>query len=152
MFGFGQYVMEQYFADVVTGKAAIVHSLGIITAENPNNKNLTKLGNERKNKEFEKFLEKQGFAIISMKGKFLGKQENPFLLINIDKEKLVEFGKKFKQESVIYAEKKDNKFEFQLICKNAIRKGKIISTTAKTSDDEGCYFSLDGVKFRIKFM
>lgn len=114
---------EEFFASIILGDVGTVKTLGIITAENPGVDNkLTKVGNERKNKELAADLERAGFAPVPMRGRFAGKQENPFLVVNISREKLVELAKKYRQECVIYGEKRQKLggkraplFEFMLI-------------------------------------
>jgi hypothetical protein len=151
---------EEFFTRIIMGDVATVRTVGIITAENPGIDNkLTKIGNERKNKELQEELEKAGFAPIQMKGKFWGKSENPFLVINISREKLISLGKKYKQNSVIFGEKKmkiGNKkaplFEFSLLQNGrSVRKGVLGIEHPQNLIDRDCYFTLSGKKFNIHF-
>jgi hypothetical protein len=94
-----------------------------------------------------------------MKGKFWGKSENPFLVINISREKLISLGKKYKQNSVIFGEKKmkiGNKkaplFEFSLLQNGrSVRKGVLGIEHPQNLIDRDCYFTLSGKKFNIHF-
>jgi len=144
---------EEFFTKIITGGVAPVGTVGIITAENPDANKLTKIGNDRKNKELIADLEKDGFAPIQMKGKFAGQQENPFLIINITRDKLVELAKKYKQQSVIYGEKKGKEpFEFMYIQDGkTTKKGKLGLEHPKNLLDQDCYFVLSGKKFNIHF-
>lgn len=151
---------EEFFTQIILGDVATVKTVGIITAENPGLDNkLTKIGNEQKNKELEAALEKMGHRPIQMKGKFAGKQENPFLVVNISREKLVELGKKFKQQSVIFGEKRQHLggkrsplFEFFYIQNGqTVRKGVLGLEHPENLIDRDCYFTLSGKKFNIHF-
>lgn len=145
-------MVEDYFEKIISGDVAIVNSVGIITAENPGEETLTKIGNERKNKLLVKDLEKLGYAPLQMKGKFFGKAENPFMLINISREKLIELGNKYKQQFVIFGHKRGGKFRFSLIKNNrTIQTGKLGMEYPENQLDDNCYFAFAGKKFNIRF-
>lgn len=150
---------ENFFEKIILGEVGIVKTIGILTAENPAGRKLVKDGNEKKNKELEEELNKLGIMPIQLKGKFAGKSENPFLVINISRQKLVEFGKKYRQEAVIFGEKKTKLggkiaplFEFSYIVNGrTIRKGILGIEHPQTLVDRDSYFSLGGKKFNIHF-
>jgi hypothetical protein len=152
MLSFRDYVLrEEFFQSVILGDVDTASTLGIITAENPDDGKLTKTGNERKNKELCKDLEKLGFAPIQMSGKFSGKAEKPFLVINIDRTKLIDLAKKYRQQSVIYGERK-GKFIFTLIRNGrTVSKGSLVVGHPENLLDRNCYFKLGGDKFSLRF-
>ena len=148
-----QLMTEEFFAKMILGDAAIVKTLGIITAENPGIDNkLTKIGNERKNKVLQADLEKRGFAPVQIKGKFAGMQGNPFLVININREQLMELAKKYKQHAVIFGEKYKKGIEFSYIENGRTsRRGALAVDQPENLIDRDCYFTLGQHKYNIRF-
>lgn len=149
-----QLMTEEFFQKIITGSVAPVKTLGIITAYNPDEKTLTKIGNERKNKNLEEDLNKAGFAPIPMKGRFWGKPETSFLVINVDRSTLVDLAKKYNQHAVIFGQKDEKKspFDFSFIVNGVtVRKGRLGTTHPKNEIDRDCYFQLSGEKFNIHF-
>ena len=162
MLRFSEYcqLMENHFEAIILGDVPSVKTLGIVTAENPGIDNkLTKIGNERKNKDLEHDLRKMGYAPIQMQGKFAGVNEKPFLILNIPRNRLVELGKKYRQHSVIYAERRTKLggkiaplFEFMYIQNGrTVRKGVLGIDHPKNLIDRDCYFNLGKNKFNIHF-
>ena len=60
-------------------------------------------------------MRERGYGPIRIRGRF-GNKERSFMIPNITRDDIVEAGKKFSQESVIFGEKTgDNEFVFQYI-------------------------------------
>lgn len=142
---------EEFFTKIISGDVSFAKTVGIITAENPDKK-LTKIGNERKNKELVKDLEKLGFAPVQMKGRFNGRPENPLLVINITRQTLVELGNKYRQQAVIFGQREKGDFVFSEI-KNGrtVRRGKLGVDHPENLLDNGCYLTVAGKKYSIRF-
>lgn len=154
MGSFREYLLtEEFFEKIMFGDVSVVKTVGILTAENPGEDNkLTKIGNERKNKELVKDLEKRGFAPVQLKGRFNGMSENPLLVININKKTLVELGKKYRQQTVIFGQREKGEFVFsELKNGRAVRRGKLGVDHPENLLDKGCYLTISGKKYSIRF-
>jgi hypothetical protein len=145
------HLAEEFFSKMIMGKMNITKTLGIITAENPGFDNrLTRIGNDRKNKKLAEDIEKLGYIPIPLRGKFAGKHERPFMVVNIDRNKLIELGNKYKQHAVIFGEKVNGELEFKYISHGRTTKtGKISLEHPDNMLDTNCYFTLSGQKFKI---
>ena len=73
-----------------------------MTAENPNNKQLSPEENRKRNDALEKYLKANKFDYTRIDG-FYDRPESSFLVSNITTEQAVEIGKKYKQESVAHS-------------------------------------------------
>ena len=142
---------ENHFQQALGGT---VKTIGIITAENPGEKHYVKATNERRNQDLTDYFEKKGYNVLPLKGRFLGKQENPFMLLNITRHELVAAAAKFGQESVIWGQKTQEQpsFEFSYI-KNGrtVSNGKLHSTSSDEMPDKHTYITFGGSKYTIKF-
>jgi hypothetical protein len=79
-----------------------VDSIGIITAENPwAQKDVSSYENKRRNDKLKGQIVKDKYGYIPIRGKY-GNFESPFIIQNISREKLIEYGRTFEQEAVIY--------------------------------------------------
>lgn len=146
-------IAENFFQKIIMGDAKIISTMGILTAENPHGRKYVKETNERKNNELLEYLKKKGYDPIQINGRFAGMNEHPWLILNIERQELADLGKKYGQESVIFAKRKGKIFEFSYIQgERTIRKGKLkLEHPEKKNDDVHCYFSLGGQKFTIRF-
>lgn len=126
---------HSYCFNSILGKD--VKTVGIMTAENP------VINNNFDNDDLKKDLKK--FTILQMKGKFDGEQENPFLIFNITKNKIIDLGKKYNQKSIIFGKKQDKIFRFDLI-----ENGKAVKH-GNLGGIGDCHFTLLKHKFTIKF-
>ena len=85
------------------GKNNKVKTFGIITAENPMGISYGSKENKDRNMELRMFLASRQYLFFPAKGKY-GNVEHPFLIYNISLDDMKLIGKKFDQESFIYAE------------------------------------------------
>ena len=85
-----------------------IYTVGIITAENPLGKKLSKDDNEIRNDELNMYLRHANYVALRVKGKY-GNLEFPFIVQNITKDILLKLALKHDQEAFIYSEKYEDK-------------------------------------------
>lgn len=95
--------LKQTLNRVVKG----VRSFGIITAEKT-----ASIENRARQDDLKKNLKNRLIQYTQINGKY-GNLENPFVVININKDELIEFAGKFQQESIIFAVNYFDYIEFQ---------------------------------------
>jgi len=101
--------------NILQGKVASVNTVGFMTGENPMAQKLSSKENRELNKELMSWFRERGYGPIRIRGKF-GSKERSMMIPNITREDMVESGKYFNQESVIWGEKtEENKFVFEYI-------------------------------------
>ena len=102
--------------NTLTAKRENIHTLGMMTAENPQAQKATPEQNEMFNAQLEKRLREMILGYRKIRGKF-GNQENSFLIPNIGRDEIIELGREFNQESVIWGSKSEDgkKFIFEYI-------------------------------------
>jgi len=71
-----------------------------LTAENPNNKGMGDLENQRMNRQAEEWLKREGLEYHEIKGRYDGKGENSFLVESMTAEQARRFAREFSQHSV----------------------------------------------------
>jgi len=81
-----------------------VQRLGIMTAENPRGVGADDQMNVELMKDFGKVLDEKGLQYVSIGGKY-GNPENSYIIINPTMLDMVEFGKRYGQAVVIFAQK-----------------------------------------------
>ena len=88
----------------------------MMTAENPQAQKATPEQNEMFNAQLEKRLREMILGYRKIRGKF-GNQENSFLIPNIGRDEIIELGREFNQESVIWGSRSEDgtKFVFEYI-------------------------------------
>jgi hypothetical protein len=93
-----------------------IDKLAILTAENPEAKQLSARENIMRNKELELVLRTNNLGFRKLRGKF-GNKENSYLVMGIDRDKALDLGKRFSQEAIIWAAKQpgDAGFMFEYI-------------------------------------
>ena len=135
---------------ILKGLVPKVSSFGMITAENPQGKALSAEANNQLNTILKADLKKGNFGYVQIKGVY-GTQENPFFIMNISRDVLVQLGKKHDQESVIFGSV-DHAAEtvtMDFIVGNQTTDTRTTSVVNFEADD---YFSeYRGRKFRIPF-
>jgi hypothetical protein len=143
-------------ANIMRGLVPKIKTFGIITAENPHGKYIDKSENKERNRELVKDLKNMNLGFHKVAGKY-GTKENSFMVINIKKKELMELGKKYQQESVIYGEKmRDDQYDgmnFQMINTDD-KYGAIMGEQkvfVKKDDAENYYSEVKGRKFQIPF-
>jgi len=100
--------------NTLVAKRENIDTIGMMTAENPQAQETSPKDNARLNADLEKELRGMNLGYRKIRGKF-GNKENSFLIPNISKDEIIELGKKYNQESVIWGQKLDNKFVFEYI-------------------------------------
>jgi len=84
---------------------------GMISAgKNPNSPQDSKMDDKAIEERYDKLrtaLDDAGIEYVDMKGKY-GEEEDSFLVMGADRKKLVELGKQFNQDSIIYGDKGNN--------------------------------------------
>ncbi len=105
---FSQYLTEMSVVRaerIISGIAHDVNTIGIMTPTNPQAKQFPGNMNQLFVSQFKDMLHSMGYDPIPVGGKFDGNQEQSFLIKNISKEKLIQLGKMYDQESVIWGRK-----------------------------------------------
>ena len=104
--------------NILQGGVASVNSVGFLTGENPMAQKLTSKENRKLNVELMSWLRDRGYGPIRIRGKF-GNKERSMMIPNISREDMVEVGKYFNQESVIWGKRtgseESDKFIFEYI-------------------------------------
>lgn len=104
---------------ILRGFVPSISTIGIITAENPNGKLASPEENKKYNKDLERTLSNGLYGFSKIKGNYGGLTEHSYLIRNITRERLIELGKNYNQESVIFAyrdtHKKYDGFIFEYI-------------------------------------
>lgn len=147
-------------ATILRGIAPKINTIGFITAENPNGKQQTLSFNKNANLELEKELRLMNLGYHKIKGNY-GMVEHSYAIPNIKKNELLELGRKYNQETVIFGEKHYNQkneisyvgMDFNLIYTD-YRFGKIESTRSifmNNNQMNDFYSEIHGRKFYIPF-
>ena len=103
--------------NILSGKRTVINTLGIMTAQNPNGAPPPggRPENLQRNKDFVMDLRAELLGFRHIIGKF-GVEEDSLFIANISKSQLIEFGRKYQQDAVIFAQRIDDKsFDFQYI-------------------------------------
>ena len=126
---FEQTLLEHCFARVIRilwGDVPNVKRIGIMTANNPQYKQLSQKENESRNRQLMAWLRTSGFGPIKIKGKFTqsdeGKEEDSLLIPHIRRDILLSWArhKDVDQGAVIWGQKKEDEdsnpyFDFEWI-------------------------------------
>ena len=89
---------------ILSGERGTVFTIGMMTPENPNAEQLPQEENDRLLKDFERRLKEKQLGFRKIRGKF-GNKERSYIIPNIRRDEIVELGKEFGQEAVIWGEK-----------------------------------------------
>lgn len=136
-------------SQIMHGDIPTVKTIGIMTSENPQGKQLSAEENNKRNKKFEDDLKNLNYSFHKIKGKFEGIKEKPFFIFNIRKEALIKFGEEYDQKSIIYGERiGPANFEFQYIEGDIVISRKIFHSL---DDKAKAYSEYKGRKFIIPF-
>ena len=101
--------------NILQGKVASVNAVGFMTAENPMAQKLSPKENKELNKELMIWMRDRGYGPIRIRGSF-GNKERSIIIPNVTRADIVEAGKRFNQESVIWGTKTgENEFLFEYI-------------------------------------
>lgn len=136
----------------LTGQEASINTVGIITAENPFAKQLSPEENKTRNKQLSNALRRAGYGFYQIQGKY-GNVEKPYVIPNISKQDLMELGRIFEQESVIFVERDGDQMKAELIYTDgsgsAAPSRNVILPVPK--DQEDFYSTYKGRRFVIPF-
>lgn len=105
MLTFSEYLMEMSISRIQTiiqGLASDVKTIGIMTPTNPEAKQFSSELNNLFISQFIDKLRSEGFHPIEIRGKFSGNPEKSFLIKNISKKEIIDLGRRYNQESVIW--------------------------------------------------
>jgi len=91
-----------------------IYTIGMMTAENPNAQKTSPQDNQAYNDNLEKKLRSMNLGYRKIRGRF-GNYENSFLIPNISKKEIINLGRKFQQEAVIWGVRQEDKFVFEYI-------------------------------------
>ena len=110
---------ESQFRDIIriiTGQRPTIHSVGIMTPENPKGKELSKKENDALLRQFEDKLKSMPIPIgyRRIRGKFEN-EERSFIIPNIARDEILQFGRDFEQEAVIWGSMQDGKMIYEYI-------------------------------------
>lgn len=89
-----------------------VRTISIMTSENPMGSRFSKKENLKLRQELEEYLADRFYAWFPVKGKY-GVDEKSYIIYNISLEDVLEIGKMFNQESIIFVEKDENEALYQ---------------------------------------
>lgn len=92
--------------NMAAGNVDSVNTIGILTSENPNAEKSRPEFNKKVMNMLKSDLKRMNLGYIPIDGKYVS-EEKSFVVPNITKEQILELGKKYEQESVIFAEKKE---------------------------------------------
>jgi len=99
-----------------TGQRDPGRGIGIITAENPQARELSPEENRRRMKQLKQRLEEMGLNYTQQWGRYFDITENPVLVYDVDVNQLVRLGKEFDQASFIWGVRElDGTMSFALV-------------------------------------
>ncbi len=139
---------------IVTGLAHDVNTIGIMTPTNPQAKNFPQNMNRLFISQFLDNLRSRGYDPIEIGGKFSGNQERSFLVKNISRKGIVDLGRMYDQESVIWGRKFDDggtpHFRYEYI-ENGQTKETTDRLNLNVQNRQDNYSTIKGKKFVIPF-
>ena len=113
---------------ILSGDRQNVQSVGMMTPENPDAQQLSIEDNDRLIEDFIRKLRKMNLGYKKIRGKFDNK-ERSFIIPNISREEMVQLGKDYGQEAVIWGSMQDGKMVYEYIeGDNTIQKRDIVLT------------------------
>jgi hypothetical protein len=127
IYEFEHFLLEHGFARVMRilwGDVPNVQQIGILTANNPNYRQLPQAENDERNRSLMHQLRASNYGPIKIKGKFTGattgREEDSFLVPHISREAILSLGQHFGQGDVIWGQKKADEegnpyFDFEWI-------------------------------------
>lgn len=159
---FKQYFMESSTTRVrrmMIGDVEDVNSVGLMTAQNPSGQDLNIHPEGRKennllNRQLERDVKSLGLGFTRIGGVYGGAKEKSYLIPNISRDQLIELGRKYGQEAVIWGSKKISKFNYPYMEFQWIEDGNTTQTRdihADASDRDDFYSQHRSGKFAIPF-
>lgn len=141
---------------LLMGQVPSVDHIGIMTAENPMGQRASNAQNKEMNQSLMQDLRNMNLGPIPVKGKY-GSMENSFLIPNITRDEIIELGKKYQQESVIWGDRISDQYSepflrFQYIeGEETIQQRDVSLAGTDIQDKEDFYSQKKGRKFWIPF-
>ena len=142
---------------ILRGMVPRVRTLGFITAENPHGIAAPPEENKSENQKLQSILNNGHWGYQKIKGHY-GQSENSFLVRNMSKDDLLNYGQRFGQESVIFGEIYDENerhgMKFQMISTEPQTLGQVMGERNIFIGREGAedfYSEIKGRKFQIPF-
>ena len=158
--GSGQELNESYsnLANILRGGRSSIHTVGIISAENPHGKKASAEENKKNTIALKKYLTQARYGYRMVKGKY-GSDENSIVINNISKEDLLDLGSRFDQDSVVFGKRVETKdgyygMDFEMVgtdSHNFDEKIGVSRVMINRSDAEDFYTEYRGRKFVIPF-
>jgi hypothetical protein len=141
---------------MMKGDVDNVNSIGIMTAENPEGQALSPEENNKRMDELKKGIRDAGFGFIKIRGRYGQNNENSIVIPNIDRKTLINMGKEFNQDSVIFANKEKYEqgayFKFEFIKDDTAIDTKYASLSSPDIQSREDFFSaIKNRKFVIPF-
>jgi hypothetical protein len=140
-----------HFFKMMHGLNPSVKTIGIITAENPMGEKLSRDENKKLNNKLKDHLGRGAYGYFQIKGRY-NSMEHPFIVQNIKRKELLELGRQFRQDSVIYgnvSHPMSLEYEFMECFTNVVKSRAIFKRLAK--DVPNFYSEFRGRKFNIPF-
>jgi hypothetical protein len=144
--------------NTMMGAVNSINSVGIVTAENPMAQELSSEENNKLNNQIKQYLKDLSLGYQQIKGKY-GNLEHPFLIQNISKENIINLGRKYNQESIVYGEKQEYKdrvyFKWEIITlfpTPNVEETTYSNISGTEVDKEDDFYSIiKGRKFKLPF-
>lgn len=135
-----------------------IHTVAIISPENPCGEMLDKAENKERREKFEQDLKNSAYSYRKVMGKY-GVEENSYIINNISKEDAIRLGGYYEQDTIIYGERTENGMKFQMIQSNKCKETDVIGYVTQErnvysridKNDPDNYTELKGRRFRIPF-
>ena len=99
---------------ILSGDRQNVQSVGMMTPENPNAEQLPEEENDRLISDFTRKVREMNLGYRKIRGKF-GNRERSFIIPNISREEIIQLGKDYGQEAVIWGSMQDGKMVYEYI-------------------------------------
>jgi hypothetical protein len=125
---------------ILSGDRQNVQSVGMMTPENPDAQQLSKEENDQLLERFEGKLREMNLGFRRIRGKF-GNQERSFIIPNISREEIVELGKEFGQEAVIWGSMEDGKMIYQYIEGDVTKQKRDVVLSGPEIDAQSDFYS-----------
>ena len=137
---------------IMTGQVPTIHTFGIMSVDNPMKQALTPEQNNKRRVEFKEYMKHQALYGYVEHGGQYEVYEHAFFIPNINRKTLINFGKQYEQESVIFGtvDRENEKVVFELIYGDTV--GSMREVVLSINDEQKDYYSIcKGRKFQIPF-
>lgn len=140
---------------MMMGQVPSIRTIGIMTAHNPQGKELAASKNNARNKTLVRTLRNMGYGPIPVDGKY-GLEEDSFVIPNITRKDTAALGIEFDQQSVVWGSRqgsgRNKRMVWQYIEKDKTINTRDVSLTGKDIQSRKDFFSMvKGRKFAIPF-